>query len=186
MSFFFLGLFSIAAGIVIYSKYDKQQMIVGISKVVGYSSIYYNKISKFIFSASNSKIISTNKFGDIVEIRYNQNNNDYYLVTEGENIEVPVYDDSDFENSRSFSKSSEDIIMVTARDENKVEIEEMPMDLIDLVKMYSGPKGNFYEDTPIWSEHMKSNIKERIKERLNCEKVMSFEILYSDGNIKLL
>ena len=186
MSFFFLGLFSIAAGIVIYSKYDKQQMIAGVSKVVGYGSIYYDKISKYLFSASNAKIISTNKFGDVIEIKYCQNNNDYYLVTENEDVKAPVYDDSDFENTRSFSKSSEDIIMVTARDENRVEIEEMPLDLIDLIKMYSGPKGNFYEDTLIWSEHMKINIKERIKERLNSETIMSFEILYSDGNIKLL
>jgi len=186
MSYFLFGLFSIAAGIFIYTKYDKQQMASGISKAIGYGSIYYDKLSKVIFPNANAKIISSNRFGDISEIKYHQDYNEYYLVTDGDNIEVPLYDDSDFENKRSFSKSSDDIILVTARDDNNIEIENMPLDLIDMVKMYSGPKGNFYEDTSVWSEQMKINIKERIVHRLKLTTNISFEILYSDGNIKLI
>ena len=59
---------------------------------------------------------------------------------------------------------------------------------IDIIKRFSGPKGNFYRDTGIYSDR-EALLKEDIINNLDQDgksNISSIEIMYSDGNtIKL-
>ena len=194
MSYFYFGIFSVALGFYIYKRYTKDQIVTTVTRAIGYGSIYFDRLKKNLINTNTTRIISDINYGKIREVKYKQNENIYYLVSNiDDNLEVPVYKDTDFINNRSFTITSESIILVTPKniDGNEVTLQDNhEIDtniLLDTVKMYSGPKGNFYADTNLNNEGFRNTIKQRILDRINASNLnIDFEIMYSNGDIKLI
>ena len=167
------------------------------TRIVGTSSIYYRKLYNYITinntytitkiiidneQSSNISLYPTINFNNLLEVKYNLNNKDYWIQYNSNNkIEkflFPIYDDI---SSGAFKETDDNIILVSLDQENINND-----DLLTIIKELSGPKGNFYKD--IGYIITKNNILSLINRELgiNIKNTNNIEIMYSSGEIILI
>ena len=94
-----------------------------------------------------------------IEIEYIVNNKTYSIIytniNKYSNLGFPIYNDDETKKKGPFSKSDDSIVFASLHDNGKeIEFNE-PDILVNILKKYSGPKGNFYTDVKI--HHYEAN-----------------------------
>ena len=174
-----------------------------LTKFIGYGTIYYNQIYdryivdnniKIVKLLLNNKEISESEFTKIkcyekLEIKYNQMNKMYSIVLFDNQVNCfPPYLNKEIEKLDSFSITDSSIILVNLiKNDTEEEIELDNEKLLEIVKEYSGPKGNFYKDKIVNFQEYKYKLRKYLIKLYDSNfDNHRINIMYSDGNTLIL
>lgn len=196
MSFTLIGIGILCISSIIYTKYTNKNIYYFILRLLGYSSVYISKILKFFerndvkikcLKIDNKILNETNIFKiksfSVLQIDYFQSNKEFTVFYfNDEHIQFPLYEKNELEAKKNtfFNESSDNIIMVICKTDNK-EI-YLNQEQIEIIKRYSGPKGNFYSDK---LNEYNIKVKKYILDELNHKDFKDYtiiNILYSNGD----
>jgi len=170
-------------------------------RTIGYLGIYKDKFYKKFLKNNKTKIIRIidengntinhiNSANNGYELRYMQNGKKYKLYCPKEkNIDFPLYSTDELAKKNSFDTTSENIILLTIRNNEKTEL-EVDDDCVQIVKDFSGPKGNFYSDKSLYtSDDEKMAFRQYVLRQMTsltkCEfpEDATIELMYSNGDV---
>ena len=204
MTQYILGGTLILGGGYWYFNNSNKDLYPYLTKIIGYSTIYYNKIYDKYIKTNNIKILNiilngkkynTLELSDIkkftfLEMEYQQLNKIYSIVNfDNDLINFPIYSNKELENLSSFSITDESIIIASLIDKSSgKELEIVDESFLKLVRKFSGPMGNFYMDKlSNFHENYKIKLRKYIINLYNDTlKQYEISIMYSDGNTLIL
>lgn len=197
MSYLFLSILAVSVTSWAYVKYTQNNASLLLMRLLGYTSIYYDKVAEYFASndvhiqqvtvdKASSDVQSPCQVKDFehLEIRYSQVNRTYRVhFYNNEEVVFPVYQKGELDTKKAFCDSSENIIFLTIRDSHTQEELSVTEDQVRILKEFSGPKGNFYEDK---IPHYSEKIKPQLLEALDLPDSVSLHILYSNGDSRTI
>lgn len=194
-----------------YFRYCNINILILLSKILGYIFVLKNMIVNFIKKFNNKdikikQIIVNNiyfcknlndiyNYNDIEDIfiAYIINNKEYYITYSANNkfddFKFPIYTYDECIKKNPFEQTDDDIIYISINSINNPNITLTQTNKItELIKKFSGPKGTFYEEKNYKISYKKSYIINYINKKLdiNLDYNTDFYILYSNGNEKII
>tara|TARA_Y100000385_G_scaffold291478_1_gene369743 strand:- start:3245 stop:3895 length:651 start_codon:yes stop_codon:yes gene_type:complete len=174
-------------------------------KIIGYSLILQKKINNLLDKLTinnNEKIkiivnnsLFYNSLNDLKKNKYTKyksllikyfiNKKEFYILYSDckiDDIKFPIYTFNEVKKKNPFDQTNEDIILVEIKNNNIHIDDNMKLEILKIIKKFSGPKGNFYEDKHLIIN--KSYIIDYINNILNIElnlDTINFVLIYSNG-----
>ena len=186
-------------------------------KIIGTALIYKKKIYNLLFNKDNdfkiSKLFLNNNQTSNNYIKNNTNINTYNTINieyfynnklynilynkffSFKEIGFPIYNKNDLIKRNKFDNTDDSIILVTFKDHAENQLENIwnnrENNVVELLKKYSGPKGNFYTDivsfeNTEYRDFFRKYLLNAACKISNCNIDINntfIEIMYSNGDI---